>query len=126
MIPKLTYFSSVVRGLVRDRRVLPRRGLVLDRHAPLNRCGLVPDCQAQYLLRGLVPDRHATYLLRGLVLDRHASRDPALPVSYLPQDIRPSCLPPTPSSTASLLPFNASVVASAELFHDDQASIPKF
>ena len=64
MIPKLTYLSSVVRGLVRDRRVLPRRGLVLDRHAPLNR-------------RGLVPDRHAQYLLRGLVLDCHASRDPA-------------------------------------------------
>ena len=64
MIPKLTYLSSVVRGLVRDRRVLPRRGLVLDRHAPLNR-------------RGLVPDRHAQYLLRGLVLDCHASCDPA-------------------------------------------------
>ncbi len=64
MIPKLTYLSSVVRGLVRDRRILSRRGLVLDRHAPLNR-------------RGLVPDRHAQYLLRGLVLDCHASRDPA-------------------------------------------------
>ncbi len=77
MIPKLTYLSSVVRGLVRDCRVLPRRGLVLDRHAPLNHRGLVPDRHAQYLLHGLVPDRHATYLLRGLVLDRHASRDPA-------------------------------------------------
>jgi hypothetical protein len=62
MISKLTYLSSVVRGLVCDHHVLPRRGLVLDRHAPLNR-------------RGLVPDRHAKYLRRGLVLDRHASRD---------------------------------------------------
>jgi hypothetical protein len=51
---------------------------------------------------------------------------PPSPVSHLPQDTRPSCSPPTPSSTASLLPFNASVVASAELFHDDQASVPKF
>ncbi len=90
MIPKLTYLSSVVHGLVRDCRVLPHRGLVLDCHAPLNCRGLVPDRHAQYLLRGLVldchtplnrrglvPDCHAQYLLRGLVLDPHASRDPA-------------------------------------------------
>jgi hypothetical protein len=79
MIPKLTYLylSSVVRGLVRDCRVLPRRGLVLDCHAPLNHRGLIPDRHAQYLLSILVPDRHAQYLLHGLVLDRHASRDPA-------------------------------------------------
>jgi hypothetical protein len=44
---------------------------------------------------------------------------PPLPVSRLSQDTRPSCSPPTPSSTASLLPFNAFVVASAELFQDD-------
>ncbi len=90
MIPKLTYLSSAVRGLVCDRRVLPRRGLDLDRHAPLSCRGLVPDCHAQYLLRGLVPDRHATNLLRGLVLDRHASRDPAF-----------ACL----SSTSRHMPF---------------------
>jgi hypothetical protein len=44
---------------------------------------------------------------------------PPSPVSCLSQDTRPSCSPPTPSSTASLLPVNASVMALAELFQDD-------
>jgi hypothetical protein len=61
MIPKLTRLTTVVRGLVYDRRVLPRRGLVRDRHASSHRRGLVPDRHASHR-RGLVYDRYVPFV----------------------------------------------------------------
>jgi hypothetical protein len=70
---KSTHFTSVVRGLVYDRCVFYRHGLVFDRRASSHRCGLVFDRRASTYHRGLVFDRCASSHRRGLVYDCRTS-----------------------------------------------------